>query len=104
LVNDTEFALTWVENRSEFRPRGQRALRMELRQKGLSEGVIQQALADLDEESLAYQAARKRAARLSQLEETDFKRKLQSFLARRGFAYETIYEVVNRVWDERNRV
>ena len=37
LVDDQKFAELWVENRSEFRPRGSHALRMELRQKGIEE-------------------------------------------------------------------
>ena len=31
-IDDTQFAQTWVENRSTFRPRGRRALAVELRQ------------------------------------------------------------------------
>ena len=58
LVNDSSFAELWVENRSEFRPRGERMLRVELRQKGISDEVISEVVSDLDETGLALKAAR----------------------------------------------
>ncbi len=100
LLNDQEFAGAWVENRSIFRPRSRRALALELRQKGLSEDVVQQALSDIDEEKLALEAARKRARRLQGLEWPDFRRKLGEFLGRRGFAYGVVAPLVRQVWVE----
>jgi regulatory protein len=100
LVNDSSFAELWVENRSEFRPRGRHALRMELRQKGINEEIISQSLVDLDEEQLALEAARKQARKYRQLEWKEFRKKLTGFLARRGFPYGVIAEVTPKVWDE----
>ncbi|TMC49624.1 MAG: RecX family transcriptional regulator, partial [Chloroflexi bacterium] len=65
LVDDEEFARYWVENREQFAPRGKRALRAELRQKGIADPDAQAALAGMDEESSAFAAGRKRAARMS---------------------------------------
>ena len=102
LVNDEQFARTWVENRTEFRPRSRRALAAEMRQHGLTHETIQQTLSetDLDEEAIAYQAGLKQSRKLSQLEWLDFRRKLSAFLARRGFGYEVIAPVVQRIWKE----
>jgi len=100
LVNDAQFAQTWVDNRSEFRPRGRRLLSMELRQKGLDGEAIESALSGLDEEELAYQAALKYARKLQGLPKPDFRRKLAGFLARRGFNYAVIEPVLQRVWQE----
>jgi regulatory protein len=100
LVDDSSFAELWVENRSEFRPRGSRALRMELRQKGIDEQTIAHTLADLDEEQLALKAARKQARKYKQLDWLEFRKKLTGFLARRGFNYGVIAEVAPKVWDE----
>jgi regulatory protein len=102
LADDGEFARAWVENRNTFRPRSKRALAMELRQKGLSDEATQSALAGVDEETLAYEAARKRVNRLKGLEWTDFRKKLSEFLARRGFPYAVIAPTVSRVWNETN--
>jgi regulatory protein len=100
LVDDENFAELWVENRSEFRPRGSHALRMELRQKGISEQTISDALAEIDEETLALKAARKQARKYNQLEWFEFRKKLTGFLARRGFNYGVIAEVTPKVWEE----
>ena len=102
LTDDDQFARAWVENRSTFRPRSRRALAMELRQKGLSDEAAQSALAGVDEEALAYEAARKRVNRLKGLEWTDFRKKLSEFLARRGFPYTVIAPTVSRIWNETN--
>jgi len=100
LVNDERFAQDWVANRSEFRPRSRRALAYELRQRGLADNAIKKALEGINEETLAYQAAIQQARRYENLPVRDFRNKLGSYLARRGFSYEIIKDVVARVWDE----
>lgn len=94
LLNDHEFARYWIENRLTFNPRGVRALRHELRQKGLSDAVIAEALAGFDEEAVAHQAAKSAARRLAHLAPADFCRKLAAYLARRGFSYPVIEPLV----------
>jgi len=100
LANDTEFAKTWVENRSTFRPRSRRVLTMELRQKGLDEETVKNAVADVDEQALAYESARKRAPRFKSLEWGEFRKKLSDYLARRGFPYSVVISVVTQIWNE----
>ena len=100
LVNDVDFANLWVENRSDFRPRGRRALRAELRQKGVNDQTIEETLIDIDEEELAYRAAVKKSRRYKELEWLDFRKKMNGFLARRGFNYSEITIVVEKVWNE----
>jgi regulatory protein len=98
LVDDLKFAQAWVENRSDFRPRSRWVLAMELHQKGIHDDIIEQALAGIDEEQLAFQAARKQSRKYRGLEWHDFRRKLSAFLARRGFKYEIIKPIVDRIW------
>ena len=101
LLNDHDFARTWVENRNTFRPRGRRALRLELRLKGLDETIIENTLDEMtDEESLALDAARKHIRKLKGLAWQDFRNKLGGFLSRRGFPYEVIAPVTRQVWQE----
>lgn len=100
LADDDDFARAWVENRSTFRPRSRRALALELRQKGLSDEAARSALTGVDEEALAYEAARKRVHRLQALEWADFRKKLSEFLARRGFPYGVVAATVSRMWNE----
>jgi len=100
LVDDEAFAQYWVENRELFRPRGTRSLRFELRQKGVPDAVIDQAVEGIDEADSAYRAARERARRLRELDYQVFRRRLGGFLQRRGFDYDVVKETVNRLWQE----
>ena len=100
MVDDIAFAHAWVEDRVLFHPRGRRALRAEMRQKGLAEDVIDQVLETVDEAALAYQAARKGARRYRHLAWRPFRQKMSAYLARRGFPYEVVREAVQRVWQE----
>ena len=100
LLNDDSFAQLWVESRSASRPRGRRALAYELGQRGVERKTIDQALASIDEEELAYRAACKRANRLKDLEWKFFRQKMYQFLAQRGFDYDICSQVIPRVWDE----
>jgi regulatory protein len=100
ILNDESFAQMWVENRSAMRPRGRRALAYELRQRGVDRKTIDQAIAAVDEEELAYQAAQKRARKLQGQEWSSFRQKMFRFLAQRGFMYELCAQIVPRVWNE----
>ena len=100
LLDDQAFASYWVENRESFKPRGRHALRYELRQKGLGEEIIALALEDIDEEDSAYRALINRAGRIAPLDRGAFRKKLGSFLRRRGFSYEAINAALERAWQE----
>jgi regulatory protein len=97
LVNDAEFARFWIDNRQQFRPRSPRALRYELRHKGVADAVIDEALAGVDAEELALRAARHRLRRLHGADPETIRRKLSNYLARQGFAYPLIRDVVDRL-------
>lgn len=94
LLNDLEFARYWVENRLQFNPRGARALRYELGQKGVAASIVAQVLENFDEGSSARQAAEAGARRLAHLEIGDFCRKLKGYITRRGFSYAVIEPLV----------
>lgn len=98
LVNDARFAELWVENRSEMRPRSRRALAYELKQRGVSEDAIRRAVAGVDDEELAFQAASRQAQKLRHLDWQEFRQKMYGFLARRGFNYDVSQPVTARVW------
>ena len=100
LVDDQAFAHFWVENRATFRPRSKRALQAELKRKGVPRETLNKALAAADDADSAYRVASQRARRMKALPHPEFRRKLGEFLARRGFDYELIGPVVERVWKE----
>jgi regulatory protein len=96
-VDDRTFAHYWVENRERFRPRGPRALRYELRQKGVAQAIIEDVLAELDPQASAYQAAQEKVRRLRGLDRDEFRQKLSGFLTRRGFGYDIVREVIDHM-------
>lgn len=98
-LDDAAFAQTWVEERGRFKPRSGKALRYELRQKGIDAATIEEALDDLDEESLAWQAIENKLRQWQRLDELDFKKKAFGFLSRRGFGYQVVRVVVERAWE-----
>src|SRR5512136_2754236 len=100
LVDDLAFARFWRESRESSSPRSRAALRRELRQKGIDPDVVAEALDGVDEESAAYRAAQKKAAKLGTADHDDFRSKLSAVLRRRGFSYEVTEHTVNRLWQE----
>ncbi len=103
LLDDRAFAKYWVENREEFRPRASRALRYEMRQKGLSDAAIAHALDGIDEGDSAYRAGAARAQRWYGLEHREFLQKMIPFLVRRGFDYGVAKSAAERLWKGKDR-
>ena len=125
LIDDREFSRFWISNRQNFSPRGPRLLRSELRQKGVPQDVVDEMLSEYKEEqseraeqdaaiavehgltdneptpgsdeATALALARKRIRLLSNLDPITQKRRLSAFLARRGYGYDTIGPVLQRV-------
>lgn len=97
LLDDAAFSKAWVESRLRANPRSKRMLAWELRRKGVNDRHIASAMVDVDDAEAAYQAALKRLPRLQTLKPVERRRKLSNYLARNGFDYETIEEVLERV-------
>jgi regulatory protein len=97
LLDDTEFSKAWVESRLRSSTKGKRAIEWELRQRGVKAETISKALDGVDEQETALRAAKKRLPRLAALEPRDRRRKLSEFLARNGFGYEIIEDVLRRI-------
>ncbi len=116
MLDDAAFAQAWVESRDRSRPRGERAIRVELGQKGLDKGVIDEVLsarragglglADperaIDPDAVVVSADRAAADRLVARHARSLARvadprqrraRAYSLLARNGFDPETCREV-----------
>lgn len=103
LVNDEAFTSFWVENREQFSPRGARALKNELRMKGVERAVVDEMITGDNDEELALKAGRKKALSLLRIPEIDFatfRNRLGSFLQRRGFGYDVTKRTVSALWHE----
>jgi len=99
-IDDRAFADLWVRDRMTYKPTSPRALRFELRQKGISRDVIDAVLESLDAEDAAYQAAQTQARRLRGMSQRDFQNKVSTLLQRRGFSYEVVRSTVRRLMQE----
>ena len=99
-LDDRGFAEFWLENRARFKPMGARALRYELRAKGIADDIIETLLADFEEEEAAYRVAAGQASRIRGTTRQVFRRKLSQMLRRRGFKADTIRDVVLRLESE----
>ena len=98
LIDDDAFAAYWVEQRENFRPRSRLALRQELSQKGIEREIVAGALSEIDEAEAARRVAQKQAGRWRGLPEAEWRTKLTRYLARQGYPYDLISEVVTEVW------
>lgn len=102
LLDDQEFARSWVESRRRASPRGDRLLQQELVRKGVARPDIETALgSETDPSLLARTAAIKKARALATEPEPVFVRRLTDFLVRRGFDYDVVSTVVRELAMER---
>ena len=98
LLDDEAFARYWVDQRDTFKPRSHLALRQELQQKGVARHIIETAISEVDQTAAAQRVAAKQANRYAHLNKNEFRKKMGSFLHRRGFHYEIIRQVTNELW------
>lgn len=103
LIDDAEFAAEWVRGRRRRRGKSKGALERELRDKGIADGHIADAVADIDDSDEWEQAtdlvrtrlSRRPGAALSGDGVVGERRRLVAFLARRGYATGLAMSVVN---------
>lgn len=102
-VNDRTFSGFWIESREQFSPRGARALKNELRMKGVERDIVDELVNDEQDEERALRAGRKKALALVNAPGIDyatFRNRLGSFLQRRGFGYQVTARTVRALWQE----
>jgi len=100
LVDDTAFAQFWKDNRESFSPRSRWLTKLELRQKGVAQEVIDRVADVIDDDDSAYRAAVNKARSLPKSDYQGFRYRLGEYLKRRGFSYGVISHTVERVWQE----
>ena len=88
LLDDKIFAEMFVENREKFRPRSKFALSFELRQKGIDENIIEEAIKDIDELESAWAAIKPKLCLWQNFDSTKFRKKIFGYLKNRAFSYD----------------
>jgi regulatory protein len=98
-INDEEFAKWWIEQRTNFKPRSLRLIKIELRQKGIEQDLIDSLINDLrlmnNDLEQAKKLIEKRIERFRDLSKQEIYQKLGSYLARRGFDWDIIKQVID---------
>jgi regulatory protein len=94
-VDDAKFVSWWVEQRSEFRPRGRRAIVAELLRKGIKRELLEEL--PFNELEGAQKAIRKKLVLWARLPIIEQKKKVYTFLAQRGFSSDTIGRVIDGI-------
>ncbi len=97
LVDDAEFAESWVQQRHEYQGLGRKALRFELRRKGVDDTVVTEALSGMDDDAemeRARELVRRKLRSLSSVDEHVKRRRLVGMLARKGYGEGLSYRVV----------
>jgi len=98
LIDDAEFAASWVQNRGVSSPRSRRLLASELRARGVQREIASASAGTVDEAEAAYSAGSRKARLLAGRPFDEFQRKVGDLLLRRGFSYETARETVRLFW------
>jgi regulatory protein len=105
-LDDRAFAQRWLDSRQRTKPSGAKALRYELRLKGIASDIIDELLTESLDATVTEQAARQAAhsqlRKLRGLSRSAFRTKLGAFLQRRGFQYATASQVIRQVMEEQS--
>jgi len=105
-LNDKDFAAWWIESRARFRPKGRRIVELELKQKGISQEIIDEVMAEEtaddipDEEEQLRRLIEQRLSKYKHLEKFEIYQKLGAFLARRGYTWEQIKRSIDEVLEK----
>ncbi len=97
LIDDEDFARSWVQSRQRTRGVASRVLAMELRRKGVDDDTSREVLAELDpdvEIQNAHRLVQKKLRSMRGLDSTTQIRRLTGMLARKGYAPQVAFDVV----------
>ena len=107
-LDDAEFARTWVSARAQRGTAGPVRLARELRAKGIPAGEIAAALRGLNEEwdsaEAAGEAARRKLKALQGLPADTARRRLLTYLERRGFSRDLVLATCRRHFADRDEI
>lgn len=100
MLDDARFAKLYALSRIQSRTFGKERVKRELMQRGLSPAVVESAMEsieDIDDRSVAEEAARKKLATMKNLTPEAKKRRLHGTLMRRGFSVSVIFKVLDEL-------
>ncbi len=96
-LDDLVFAKNFVENKINHKPKSKFALAYELKKKGVEPAVIEDVLKEYNDHDLAFKALGTKILLWKHLDHENFKKKILNFLQYRGFSYDIILSLLNRL-------
>jgi regulatory protein len=103
LIDDAAFAQAWVQSRHAGRGLARRALAAELRQRGVADDTVKEAVEELapeQEESAARELVAKRMAATRGMDPVKRTRRIVGVLARKGYSGGLAYRLVRDALEE----
>ncbi len=94
-LNDKEFVAWFVRSRIQSKPKASRVIKMELKQKGISQEMINDEGLMINDLENAKKLLEKKIARHKNLDRDEIYNKLGGFLARRGFDWDTVKKAID---------
>ena len=104
-LNDERLARELVSRLSERKGKSKSVIARELRQRGISSAVVDEALEAIDDDdelSKATELALQRVRQFSKLDDATAERRLVGFLSRRGYSGQTVREACKEALSQRN--
>ncbi len=96
-LNDEQFVMDYIAERSKINPKGRFVLKLELYKKGIPKELIDNVMGglDIDERALAMKALSLRQRKWNSIPKEKYRDKAFSFLRSRGFSIDAIYNTVD---------
>lgn len=101
-LNDVEFAKWWINQRTEFKPKSLRLIKLELKQKGIDKDLLDELGAinhklGKDDLTKAKELLERYKKRFEGLDQQKLYQRAGGFLGRRGFDWETIKSAIDSI-------
>jgi regulatory protein len=100
LVDDRRYASIYTRSHSGNSPMGNFRIRIELKKRGISESIMDDVLAERDEHDLYQTLVNTVKKKYGRLETQTGLRRAKGYLQRRGFQYDLIGRVINKVFQD----
>jgi len=100
-INDVEFAKWWIDQRTRIKPRSSKLIKYELKQKGISDEIINNSELKIQNDlEIAKALAEKRMVRFKNQDPKKIYEKTGRFLASKGFDYNIIKKSIDEVFSK----